>query len=379
VRGHRRACKDSQVAALSVRVLGPLELNADDAELRVNGDRQRGLLAALALSAGRPVAVAELMQALWDDGGDHEHRLQQQVSTLRKVLEPDRARHAAPAALVTIAPGYALRGAEVDVESFAPFADAGLAAVRDRSWSDALAALDAALGLWRGQALVDVRLSPWFETRATGLDTRRLTVIEARIDCLLELGQHHEAVADLEELVGDHPYRERFRGQLMLALYRTNRQADALAVFRDTRTILVEELGVEPSPELRAIEQAILEHDSSLHGPTTTTDLLETVRPDAIECGYIRRPDGQIITLGDGSTVIGRDPEAQVHMADSRVSRRHARVDKLADGYHAFDLGSTNGTTVNGEPATGQLLADGDTIGLGRVEIRFGFGRLENA
>ena len=137
---------------------------------------------------------------------------------------------------------------------------------------------------------------------------------------------------------------------------------------RATRSLLVDELGLEPSPELRALEQAILRQDPGLRiGPPTTTpggDLIETGSTPNVPLGYVRRPDGQIITLGEGSAVIGRDSDALVQLADSRVSRRHARIDKADDGYHAFDLGSTNGTTVNGEPAIGQLLVDGDVIGL---------------
>jgi DNA-binding SARP family transcriptional activator len=371
------------VPTASVRVLGPVEIDVDGASVAVGGERQRALVAALALRANRSVGVGDLVAALWgDDAGehDHEHRLQQLVSSLRKLLEPNRPREVEPTVLVTAPPGYALRCESVDVDRFeAAAADAAQSASASR-WPDALERLDDALRQWHGVALADVRVSAWFDAVAVRLDDRRLVVHEARVDTLLALGRAADAIGDLERLVVEAPYRERFRSQLMLAYYRCDRQADALAVFRRTRALLVDELGVEPGPELRQLETAILRHDPDLRDDRARVldrdagmadELAETFRADHIDRGYVVRPDGQIITLRDGSSVIGRDPAAEVQLVDSRVSRRHARIDRVDDSYLVHDLGSTNGTTVNGVPAEGQMLRDGDRIGIGSIVLHF--------
>jgi hypothetical protein len=160
----------------------------------------------------------------------------------------------------------------------------------------------------------------------------------------------------------------------MLALYRSGRQADALAAYQSARQVLIDELGIEPGPALRELEQAILEQSPDLDsGPTPSgNEIYATFRADArSSAGRVQLPDGQTVLLVEGQTLIGRDPGAQVHLVDNRVSRQHAQIDIASGRAVVRDLASTNGTTVNGAPVTEHELSDADVISLGGVELRF--------
>lgn len=370
--------KDAGVVAVAVRVLGPMEVDVGGVAVALVGQRQRAVVATLALAANRAVPADEVIRAVWgDDASDHAHRLQQQVSSVRKVLDPGRAAGDEPV-LARVGPGYLLRCASVDIEAFEQAAADAASATSAGDRPGALAAFDRALSHWRGPALADVLMSSWFEGVAARLEERRLTIIEARLDLMLELGRDADVLDEVAPLVRDHPYREGLRGQQMLALYRTGRQTEALAVYRSARDLLVDELGIEPGTALRDLEGAILRQDPSLlssAGHAAADDVLAaTFRSGPLDRGHIRRPDGQVIVLLEGDTIVGRQPDAEVRLDDSRVSRRHARIECVGDRYRVFDLGSTNGTTVNGEPADGQELADGDVIGIGTLTLPFSLG-----
>ena len=178
----------------------------------------------------------------------------------------------------------------------------------------------------RGAALADVRQTMRLDGTARRIDEQVLAANDARLDLLLDLGRHAEVLAAVEALVEREPYRERFRAQQMLALYRAHRQTDALAVFRATRELLVEQLGVEPGRALRELEDAILRQDPALDATPATgrARLTSTVRAGApSERGWIELPDGQAIAVVD-TMVIGRSPDAAIRLVDSRVSREHA-------------------------------------------------------
>jgi DNA-binding SARP family transcriptional activator len=227
------------LAAVEVRLLGPLEVVREGAPLPLGGRKQRALLSLLALRANEVVPADRLIEALW--GGRPPARARQslyvQVSQLRKAVGD---------ALETDADGYRLR-AEVDAERFEELLSAGKP--RD------------ALALWRGEPLRDLDGHP----EARRLGELRLIALEAAFESDLDRGR--PVTADLEALVQAEPLRERPRALLMLALYRAGRQADALALYRETRELLVEELGIEPGPELQRLERAILAHDAALAAP----------------------------------------------------------------------------------------------------------------
>jgi DNA-binding SARP family transcriptional activator len=374
---HRDApCEHRRVAAVEVGVLGPLEVRVAGAVVPIAGPKQRAVLGMLALHANHVVSVASLVEAVWGDPAPDraEHTLQQHVSSVRKLLEPSGATPPGDAVLVTRPPGYLLRADSIDADAFERAATHGYEATKARRPTDAVAAFDAALALWRGPALSDARDTPKLNSAAVRLDEQRLAVVEARFEARLECGEARESVAEIEHLVDEHPLRERLRGQLMLALYRCGRQADALAAYQAARRVLTEELGIEPSAALRDLEQAILLQSPDLDADTepASRELYATFRADRAEyASRVVLPDGQFVLLADGATLIGRDHGAVVRLVDSRVSRRHAQIDTAGGTSILRDLGSTNGTTVNGKRADDHELHDGDVISIGGVDLRF--------
>jgi DNA-binding SARP family transcriptional activator len=221
----------------------------DGAPLALGGARQRAVLALLLTRANEAVSVDLLIEELWSGGPPRTatNTLQYYVSQLRKALGDDR--------IVTRAPGYAVRiePGELDLERFERLVEQGGAdALRD------------ALDLWRGPALADFAYEPFAQSEIARLEELRLTALEERIEADLALGRHASLVGELEGLVGLHPLRERLHGQLMLALYRSGRQAEALEAYQQLRRSLVDELGIDPGPSIQRLEKAILVQDEAL-------------------------------------------------------------------------------------------------------------------
>lgn len=239
-------------------MLGPLEVRSGGRTVAVGRGKQRTLLALLALNSGRVVPVETLIDQLWGDEppATASTALQVYVSKLRKSL--------GERAIETRPPGYLVEG-DLDARRF----EALVAKARGAEPERASALLREALALWRGDALADVELA----VEAARLEELRLDALERRIDADLERGLAAELVPELETLVAAQPLRESFRAQLMLALYRAGRQAEALDAYRDARRTFVEELGLEPSRRLQDLEQAMLRQDerlASAHGRTLT-------------------------------------------------------------------------------------------------------------
>ena len=246
-------------AKLQFGVLGPLEARRDGVALDLGPRKQRAVLALLLLNANRVVPTERLIDGLWGETPPETARsaLQVYVAGLRKALGSDGP------TLRTHAPGYVLEvepGA-LDLDRFTALR-VEAEATRDDERRASL--LREALELWRGASLADVSAEPFVATAVARLDAQRLDALEQRIDADLALGRHASLVSELEELVLEEPYRERFRAQLMLALYRSGRQADALRAYQSTRRTFDDELGLEPGPELRELEAAILRQDPGL-------------------------------------------------------------------------------------------------------------------
>jgi predicted ATPase/DNA-binding SARP family transcriptional activator len=264
------------MSANEFRLLGPLEVWRAGEQLSVGGAKPRALLAVLLLHADYVVSRDQLIEALW---GEHPpttpaNALQAHVSALRRVLEPNRGTSGTDKLLVTRAPGYLLRlaGHELDVVRFERL----LADAREAIPSQPMLAAKRfreALHLWRGPALADFIYERFASTDAARLEEMRLGALEDCLECELACGNHATVVAELEGLVADQPLRERLAGELMLALYRCGRQAEATQAYHSTRTALVEELGVEPGAPLRELLQQILEQDPALDPPTVSTSL----------------------------------------------------------------------------------------------------------
>jgi peptide/nickel transport system substrate-binding protein len=248
---------------LEIRLLGPVEARLSERPLALDRLQQRALLALLALNANRVVSTDQLIDALWGERppATASVALYGLVSGLRKLLEPDHA-----GTVVTKSPGYLLQLSpeQIDLGHFELLAAEGRRALDLDDAETASALLTEALELWRGPPLQDLQFLPFAQKVVGRLEELRLAVIEARVEADLAAGRDGDLVPELESLVSEHPLRERLRGQLMLALYRVGRQADALAAYRDARTVLADELGLEPSHELQELERSILRHDPSL-------------------------------------------------------------------------------------------------------------------
>jgi DNA-binding SARP family transcriptional activator/ABC-type branched-subunit amino acid transport system substrate-binding protein/sugar lactone lactonase YvrE len=249
---------------LDFLLLGPLEVRDDGRPVHLGGVRQRSVLAILLLHAGRVVPADTLIDELWGDAppADAASALQQHVSRLRRLLAPH-------AVVETIAPGYLVRPPPggTDVARFEALRAEGRDHLAAGRADEAAEALRAALGQWRGRALADLAHEQFAVAAVEALEEERLEALELRVDADLALGRHAELVPELRTLVARHPLRERLRAQLVLALYRCGRQADALDAYADARRTLVDELGLEPGPDLRRLQDAVLRHEPGLELP----------------------------------------------------------------------------------------------------------------
>lgn len=249
-----------QGVAMEFRILGPFEVVGRASCVDLRGAKRRGLVAYLVVHAGQPVSTARLVEELWGDAapGGAARTIQSYVSQLRKLLGGGPTVQTRPG-------GYLLELESAAVDAYR-FEQGVTAAGADRDPAHRLTVLDDVLGLWRGPPLGEFAGAHWADTEASRLEALRLQALQHRCDALLELGRAGEAVAELERLVRVHPLDERFWAQLMVALYRSGRQADALRVYQELRRHLGVELGIEPGPELVGLERRILEHDPTLAG-----------------------------------------------------------------------------------------------------------------
>jgi DNA-binding SARP family transcriptional activator/DNA-binding beta-propeller fold protein YncE len=266
---------------LDFRVLGPLQVASNGTFLPLGGAKQRAVLALLLLHANEAVSTDRLIDELWGAQPPESaaNMLQGYVSHLRRVLEPEHAR-GEHQLLVSRPPGYALdiRRQQLDAGRFAELTTEGRRLLEDGDPAAAARRLEAALALWRGPALADFAYVHFAQAYAEHLEELRLVALESRIDADLALGRHDVLVGELRELVSEHPLRERFRAQLMTALYRCGRQSEALDVYRQGRDTLRRELGLEPGPTLRELEHAILRQDPALGAKAALPRLAEIRR-----------------------------------------------------------------------------------------------------
>jgi YVTN family beta-propeller protein len=268
----------SETRSVAFGILGPLEVRRSGRAVPLGGPRQRAVLALLLLEANRVVSMDRLAEDVW--GGDPPEgwatTLQTYVFHLRQALEPDRSRGAAGGVLVTRDRGYLLRvdRGHLDGALFQDGLTAGRAALDAGRYAEAAETLRTALDLWRSPVLADLADYAFTRPEAARLEELRLAALEARIDADLALGRHDVLTAELEQLAAEHPLRERLHGQLMLALYRCGRQAEALAAYRRARDLLADELGIDPGEPLERLHAAVLAHDRALDwaGPPALAD-----------------------------------------------------------------------------------------------------------
>ncbi|MCU1361455.1 MAG: transcriptional regulator, putative ATPase, winged helix family [Ilumatobacteraceae bacterium] len=283
-------------------LLGPLEVRRDGAVLDLGSPKQRALLAMLLMHANHVVSVDRIIEDLWN--GDPPDRaagaVHAYVSLLRRALEPTRSPRAPATVLVSEAPGYVLRTdpSTIDGARFELLVSAGRAALETDAHA-ALRAYDEAMQLWRGPVLADFASEPWSGGVITRYDALRNAVVEERFDARLRLGQHHALVPELEAAVQHNPLHERLWEQLMLALYRSGRQTDALRAYGRVRTLLADEIGLEPGAGLQLCQARILRQDPTLMIGTSVS-VVPRAAPTTVDSPRLVDP------------FIGRDAELEV-------------------------------------------------------------------
>ena len=284
-------------------MLGPLDVARGGVALALGGRKQRALLVLLLLNANEVVSRGRAIEFLWGERPPERavNALQVGVHGLRQLLGADR--------IVTRGSGYLLRAEpeELDLLRFRRLLEEGQDALALGDAARAAERLGGALGLWRGEPLADLALESSHGSEWAGLEELRLDAVELRIEADLALGLQDGLIAELEALIGEHPFRERLRAQLMVALYRSGRQAEALEAYQAAWRLLGEELGIEPSPFLRELERAVLRQDPSLGLPGDATGRTNLSRPTtrlvgrrlevASVCSMLRDPEVRLLTL----------------------------------------------------------------------------------
>ncbi|MDQ4021839.1 MAG: NB-ARC domain-containing protein [Actinomycetota bacterium] len=329
---------------MEYRILGPVEALDGDRVVALGGAKQRGLLATLLLDAGHVVSVERLIDVVWGMAPPKKAvtRVHGLVSQLRRSLVAPRG---APARLITRPPGYLLEVApeEFDLAVFDRLVTAARSHLSAGLMAEAAERLGQALALWRGPPLGGVDAVELVEVEAPRLVERRLGALEDRITAELALGRHAQLVAEVEALVAVHPLRERLRGQLMLALYRAGRQADALAVYRVGRQRLADELGLDPGTELQRLEHAVLTADPSLElslAPPAVSASVAAVPRQVQEFVPAQLPPdiadftGRDMQVTQVSDLLVRDPAAQPLAVPVAVITGRAGVGKTALAVH---------------------------------------------
>lgn len=339
---------------MHARILGPFQLEQGGRRIPVEGVRQRAVLVSLVLRANEVVPSEQLLVELWGEDSPRSaaNSLQAAISRLRRTLPAGR--------LMTRTPGYALRifPEELDISQFEQLMSEGREALTAGAADQAARTLRQALSLWRGPALADFRYEPFAQTEIVRLEELHLTCLEERIEADLALGSAGVLVAELQQLVSEHPVRERLRGQLMMALYRDGRQTEALDVYREFRDVLRDELGLDPSPQLGELETAILRHDS-LGSPASTTEGPLTRRPVTVVCVLLR-------VASDSGTAL--DPEAYEVVSEQSVADLTAVLEryggKLAISANERLMGVFGATSVHEDDALRAMRASLDARGM---------------
>ncbi|HEX4526609.1 MAG TPA: ABC transporter substrate-binding protein [Gaiellaceae bacterium] len=328
------------VAQVTFRILGRLEALMDGRRVDLSSRRERALLGVLLLNLGEVVSADALIDSVWGERApaSARHLVHEYVSRIRAAFGDGSL-------IVTRAPGYAVEhdSCELDTMRFARLVGRARSAVAASDLDAALPAFEEALGLWRGDVLCDLALEGDARAAAARLDDQRRAVQSERVEVALAVGRHHQLIPDLERAVAAEPLDEQLRRQLMLALYRDGRQADALARFREGRHTLVEQLGIEPGAELRALEQAILRHDPALALPAPG-ETFPPAPPPARRRRVAGLAAAAVVVIAGVATIVA----VAARKSPSAVAPVRGDAVAVVDAVHARLLGSVPVTTPPG-------------------------------
>lgn len=367
---------------LDFGLLGPLEMSVDRALVPLGTPKQRAVLALLLMNRNSPVGVERLITALWEGSPPSGARasIHSYVSNLRKLLsvqgiDPRGVLAAAP-------PGYRLNNPDgaCDFGRFVSEKTAGVHAAASGRFEEASRHLSAALAQWRGPVLEDLREFQFVETYATALVEEKILVHTALAEAEIACGRAPAVIVELEALTADHPYREPLWTQLITAYYLSDRQSDALAAYRRVKATLADDLGIDPGPTLRGLNELILRQEpldarksAQITATATITELDQrTMVSGQPAAAYLKAASGRSYPLQAAATRIGRQRDNDIVLDSPNVSRHHAVVVDTGTSYLINDLRSSNGVHVQHERIRSTTtLHDGDHIRICDYEFTF--------
>lgn len=366
---------------LGLGLLGPLEMSVDGTPVALGTPKQRAVLAMLLMNRNSPVGVDRLISALWDDEPPSGARasIHSYVSNLRKLLgntgiDPRGMLAAAP-------PGYRLNIAEsaYDLGRFIAERTAGVRAAATGKFEEASRHLTAALAQWRGPVLEDLREFGFVDTFATSLVEEKILVHGAKAEAEIACGRASTVITELEALTAEHPYREPLWAQLITAYYLSDRQSDALAAYRRVKTTLADELGIDPGPTLRSLNEQVLRQellDVKRSAKTAAVDTVTVLEQHTMVSGqqavaYLHDVSGRSWPLRAVATRIGRLSDNDIVLDGLKVSRHHAVIVDTGASFMINDL-SSNGVHVQHERIrSAATLRDGDHVRICDHEFTF--------
>jgi DNA-binding SARP family transcriptional activator len=373
------------VAGLDFGVLGPLQLTVDGQPVSLGTPKQRAVLAMLLINRNRPVSQDTLISGAWEEDSpqsDPVHNLHVYVASLRKIL--GAAGLDPRTVLASARPGYRLSvsDAAVDLGRFHTEKAAGIQAAAAGRFGQASDRLSAALAQWRGPVLDDLREFRFVDTFATALTEDKVVAHTVRAEAEIACGRAHAVIGELEALVAEHPYREPLWAQLITAYYLAERQTDALDTYSRLKASLSEDLGIDPGPALRTLEQRILRQEPldvqqiAKSDATNLATLLEShiagLHPGAPSRAQLRDAAGRCYPLEAMATGIGRRDDNDVVLDDPKVSRYHATIIDTGASFVINDLRSANGVEVAGKRIRGaETLSDGDVVSIAGYRFTF--------
>jgi DNA-binding SARP family transcriptional activator len=359
-------------------VLGPLQMTVDGAAVPLGTPKQRAVLAVLVMNRNRPVGIESLITAAWEQWPPSEARasLHSYISNLRKLLGESRSM------LVNAPPGYRLSVADTacDIGRFVLEKSAGVQAAAAGHFEEASGHLTTALAEWRGPVLEDLRDFEFVDAFATALTEDKIVAHTARAEVEIACGRGYAVIGELENLTVEHPYREPLWAQLISAYYLADRQSDALDAYQRLKTMLADDLGIDPGPTVRALHERILRQeplDVKRAAKTTAVhtvqniDLRTSVNPSSA-LASLRSAAGRVYPLRAAANRIGRQDDNDIVLDDANVSRHHAVIIDTGTSFVIADLRSANGVEVGNERIRSTAtLSDGDHIRICDHEFTF--------